>query len=157
SIAKLACDFAKPDGCLVIKPVAERAFLRPLPVGKLSGVGPHTYERLVRLGLTTVGDVADADPAELARPLGQPGRWLWQLAIGCDDRPVVSDPGPPKSGSRETTFERDLASLDRAEVKLRELAENVARHAERERLIGRTVHLKARWADFRRMTRQCPL
>jgi len=157
SLAKLACDLSKPDGCLVIKPGIERAFLRPLPAALLHGVGPHTRARLERLGLRTVGQIADTDPSMLERQFGKHGRWLWQLATGQDERPVVSDHGPPKSVSRETTFERDLASLERAEERVRELAESVARRAERERLAGRTVHLKVRWADFRLMTRQCPL
>jgi DNA polymerase IV len=157
SIAKLASDLSKPDGCLVVKPGSERAFLRPLPVGMLHGVGPRTRERLERMGLRSVGDIADADPDELNRHFGKHGRWLWQLANGEDDRPVVSDHGPPKSISRETTFERDIAGHEQAETLVRELAEAVARRAERQRLPGRTVTLKVKWSDFRLMTRQRPL
>lgn len=157
SVAKLASDLSKPDGCLIVKPGTEADFLRPLPVGRLHGVGPHTRERLERLGLLTVGHVADYDPAELERHFGKHGRWIWQLAHGQDDRPVVGDHGPPKSVSRETTFERDLAELDRAADTVRELAESVARRAAREQLAGRTVHLKVKWADFRLITRQRPL
>jgi DNA polymerase IV len=157
SIAKLASDLSKPDGCLVVKPGAERAFLRPLPVGKLHGVGPRTAARLEKTGMRLVGDVADGDPDELAQHFGRHGRWLWQLANGEDDRPVVSDHGPPKSISRETTFERDVAGHEQAETLVRELAESVAQRAERHRLQGRTVTLKVKWSDFRLMTRQRPL
>ncbi len=157
SIAKLASDLSKPDGCLVVRPGAERAFLRPLPVGRLHGVGPRTAERLERMGLRTVGQIADTAPDQLTHHFGRHGRWLWQLANGEDDRPVVSEHGPPKSISRETTFERDVAGRERAEALVRELAESVARRAERHGLPGRTVTLKVKWSDFKLMTRQRPL
>lgn len=154
SIAKLASDLSKPDGCLVVRPGMEAAFLRPLPVGRLSGVGPHTRERLERLGIVTIGQLADADQTAIQRHFGKHGKWLWQLANGHDDRPVVSDHGPPKSISRENTYARDVASVEVAAEHIRGLAGDVARSAEREQLLGRTVNLKVKWSDFRLMTRQ---
>ncbi|MGZ3674729.1 MAG: DNA polymerase IV, partial [Ktedonobacterales bacterium] len=65
SLAKLASDLSKPDGCLIVRPGSELAFLHPLAVGKLPGVGPHTKERLEKLGITTVGQLASSDMAEL--------------------------------------------------------------------------------------------
>jgi DNA polymerase-4 len=157
SIAKLASDFSKPDGLLVIRPGAEREFLRPLPVGVLSGVGPHTRERLARQGIATVGDLAALDGAELSRRMGKQGLWLWQLAKGEDERPVVVDHGPPKSISKEDTYDRDIADLERAAEHVRELATHTATRAAAKGVTGRTVTLKVKWADFRLMTRQQPL
>ena len=157
TIAKLARDLSKPDGLLVVKPGAEMAFLHPLPVGRLSGVGPHTGERLAALGITTVGDLALRSQEELSAALGKHGAWLWRLANGDDDRPVIADHGPPKSVSSEDTFERDIGDLDRAAEQVRRLATAVAARVCEKRLIGRSVTLKVRWSDFRIMTRQQPL
>jgi DNA polymerase-4 len=154
SAAKIASDLSKPDGCLVVRPGTERDFLRPLPVERLSGVGPHTRERLERFGVVTVGQLADFDPHELQRRFGKHGAWLWQLANGRDDRPVVSDHGPPKSVSRENTYARDLASVELAIERVRDLATDVARTARREQLVGRTVNLKVKWSNFQVLTRQ---
>ena len=154
SAAKIASDLSKPDGCLVVRPGTERDFLRPLPVERLSGVGPHTRERLERFGIVTVGQLADFDPHELQRHFGKHGAWLWQLANGRDDRAVVGDHGPPKSISRENTYARDVASVELAIERVRGLATDVARTAGRERLVGRTVNLKVKWSDFQVMSRQ---
>jgi DNA polymerase-4 len=157
SIAKLASDASKPDGCLVIRPGAEDAFLRPLPVGRLNGVGPHTRERLERLGLRTVGDLAARDLREMEALFGKHGNWLWRLAHGEDDRPVETEHEPPKSISHENTYERDIADAERAVEHIRELAQAVARRAESKGMVGRTVTLKVKWSNFQIVTRQQPL
>jgi|SRR5579872_2934780 len=154
SIAKLASDLSKPDGCQIVKPGTERAFLHPLPVGRLNGVGPHTRERLERLGILTAGQLAGRDEAELASLLGKHGIWLWHLANGIDDRPVIGEHSPPKSISRERTYARDIGSLETAAGHVAELAEHVAAAAREEQVTGRTVTLKVKWPDFRVMTRQ---
>lgn len=157
SIAKLASDLSKPDGCLVVRPDREAAFLRPLPVGRLNGVGPHTRERLERLGLRTVGDLADRDPSEMEALFGKHGRWLWLLAHGEDDRPVETEREPPKSISRENTYERDIADAGTVAGHIRELARAVARRADAKGMIGRTLTLKVKWSNFQIVTRQQPL
>jgi len=157
SLAKLASDYCKPDGLYVVRPGAEEAFLAPLPVGKLSGVGPHTRERLERLGIATVSQLAQASPRDLERHFGKHGHWLHQLANGLDDRPVVADHGPPKSISHEDTYERDIADLERAAERIREQSAAVARRASSHGLLGRTVQIKVKWSDFTLMTRQCAL
>lgn len=154
SFAKLASDFSKPDGCLVVRPGAEQAFLAPLPVGALPGVGPHTRERLAKLGVTTVGDLAAWTERESSERFGKHGNWLWRLANGQDDRPVVTDHGPPKSISHEQTFARDIADSERTLAHVRELAHAVAERASRKHIQGRSVTLKVRWADYSLMTRQ---
>jgi DNA polymerase-4 len=156
-IAKLASDMSKPDGLLVVKPGEELAFLRPLPVGRLNGVGPHTRERLEALGLATIGDLAARPLEELRQRFGKTGAWLWRLANGQDDRPVVADHGLPKSISTEDTFDRDIADLDRAAGQVARLARLTAKRAAEQRVTGRGVTLKVRWSDFRIMTRQGPL
>jgi DNA polymerase-4 len=154
SIAKLASDACKPDGLLVVPPAAERAFLDPLPVSKLNGVGPHTRARLEQMDLRTVGDIARTDAQLMQRALGKHGLWLWRLANAQDDRPLEPERGPPKSVSHEDTYERDIADLDRASERICEQAEIVARRVRGKRLVGRTVHLKVKWWDFTLMTRQ---
>lgn len=157
SIAKLASDLSKPDGCRIVKPGTERAFLQPLPISRLHGVGPHTRERLERVGILTVGQLAESDLTELAHILGKHGAWLWHLANGVDDRPVVGESGPPKSISRENTYAHDIGSLEVAAGHVAELAAHVAEAAREERVTGRTVTLKVKWPDFRIMTRQTAL
>lgn len=157
SIAKLASDLSKPDGLLVVKPGEEQAFLAPLPVGRLNGVGPHTRERLETMGLHTIGDLAAQPREELRARLGKTGDWLWLLANGQDNRPVVADHGLPKSVSTEDTFERDISDLDRAAEQVERLARATAKRASEHGVIGRGVTLKVRWADFRIITRQSPL
>ncbi len=157
SLSKLASDCSKPDGCLIIKPGEELAFLHPLPVGRLLGVGPHTRERLERLGLTTIGQLAQASLPDLQAHFGKQGHWLWQLANAEDNRPVVSEHGPPKSISREQTYERDIADIERAAAQIQRLAERVAADASDEQVLGQTVHIKVKWSDFHQITRQCAL
>ena len=157
SIAKLASDASKPDGCLIVRPDQEAAFLHPLAVGRLNGVGPHTRERLERLGIRTVGDLAARDLRDLEALLGKHGGWLWRLAHGEDDRPVEAEHEPPKSISRENTYERDIADVERATGHVRELALAVARRAASKGMIGRTITLKVKWSNFQIVTRQQPL
>lgn len=154
TIAKLASDFAKPDGLLVVKPDAELSFLHPLPVGRLNGVGPHTRERLSTLGIATVGDLAARNRDDLVASFGKHGAWLWQVAQGQDDRPVVADHGPPKSISTEDTFERDIADLERASEQIRRLATEVAERVCRSQMLARSVTIKVKWSDFHITTRQ---
>lgn len=157
SIAKLASDLSKPDGLMVVKPGEEIAFLHPLPVGRLNGVGPHTRERLEALHLHTVGELAARPREELVALFGKQGDWMWRLAHGQDDRPVIADYGPPKSVSCEDTFERDIADLERAAEQVNRLARMVGERMENKRLVGRGVTLKVRWSNFRIMTRQTSL
>ncbi|MGZ3599460.1 MAG: DNA polymerase IV [Ktedonobacterales bacterium] len=157
SLAKLASDLSKPDGCLIVRPGSELPFLHPLAVGKLPGVGPHTRERLEKLGIATVGQLASSDMAELQRQFGKHGVWMWRLANAQDERPVVGEHGPPKSVSHERTYERDIADIERAAEHVRTLAGEVAARVAAEEIDGRTVTLKVKWSDFRQMTRQCAL
>ena len=152
-VAKLASSRAKPDGLLVVPRDAVIAFLHPLPVGALWGVGERTEEVLTRLGLRTIGDIANTPAATLQRALGAAaGSHLHALAWGRDERSVVPYE-PDKSIGAEETFARDV---DNPQVIHRELLRLSDRTAARLRAtghVGRTVSVKIRFADFTTITR----
>ncbi len=152
-VAKLASTRAKPDGLLVVPRDGVVAFLHPLPVGALWGVGERTEEVLLRLGLRTIGDLAHTPVATLQRALGQAaGAHLAALAWGRDERRVVAGE-PDKSIGAEETFPTDV---DDPAVVLRELLRLSERTAARLRSAGhagRTVSIKVRFADFSTITR----
>jgi DNA polymerase-4 len=151
-VAKLASGRAKPDGLLVVPVAQTLAFLHPLPVGALWGVGPSTQTALANLGLRTVADLAAAPVELLERRLGVGGRRLWQLANGIDVRDVETS-RIEKSIGHEETFEFDVTD---PAVLRRELLRLASRAAERLRaasVAGRTVSLKLRFSDFRTITR----
>ena len=152
-VAKLASTRTKPDGLLVV-PVAEVvAFLHPLPVGALWGVGEKTEKELTRLGLRTVGDLAHTPVSTLVRAVGQAtGTHLHALSWGRDERMVVPAQ-PDRSIGADETFARDV---DDPEIVLRELLRLCERTANRLRsagLAGRTISIKVRFADFTTITR----
>ena len=162
-LAKLASEAAKPRaspagvrpgaGVVVVEPGEELAFLHPLPVQALWGVGPATLARLQRLGVATVGDLADVPEATLVGALGQAnGRHLHQLAHGIDDRPVVPD-RELKSVGHEQTFARDLTTADELGREVVRMADAVATRLRAAGLAGRTVTLKVRFASFPTITR----
>jgi DNA polymerase-4 len=157
-VAKVASRRAKPDGVVVVPAAETTAFLHPLPVEELWGVGEKTAEQLHRLGLVTVGDVAHTPLATVQRALGAGlGTQLHRLAWGEDSRVVTARRGaeeqPDKSIGAEETFGRDT---DDPEVLLRELLRLSAKVGARARAAGvvaRTVTLKVRFADFTTITR----
>ncbi|WP_308464924.1 DNA polymerase IV [Rathayibacter soli] len=152
-VAKLASGLAKPNGLLVIPPAETLAFLHPLPISALWGVGPSTQESLSALGLRTVRDIAEFPLAALEKRIGAAGaRKLHDLANGIDPRDVMVFTRE-KSVGHEITFEHDLT--DPTELR-RELLRLSTRTGERLRssgLAGRTVALKLRYADFRTISR----
>jgi DNA polymerase-4 len=152
-VAKLASDGCKPDGLLVVPADGVMAYLEPLPVGRLWGVGEKTGQVLGRLAIRTIGDLGRTPESILTRLLGeQSARHLTQLAHGIDDRDVVPYEAP-KSVGHEETFERDI---DDEETILRELLALSGRVASRLRADGyraRTVTLKVRLATFTTLTR----
>ena len=151
-VAKLASGRAKPDGLLVV-PVAETlAFLHPLPVGALWGVGPSTQATLTNLGLRTVADLAAAPIEVLERRLGVGGRRLWQLANGIDVRDVETR-RVEKSVGHEETFEFDVVDAAVLRRELLRLASRAAARLRAASVVGRTVSLKLRFADFRTISR----
>ena len=152
-MAKLACELAKPDGLLVVEPGTELAFLHPLDVSRLWGVGPATRRRLDRLGVRTIGDLAALPEAALQSALGRAhGSHLAALARNDDDRPVEPS-RQPKSIGHEETFATDLTDRDTLERDVLRFAERIGARLREAGLVARTVQLKARYGDFRTLTR----
>lgn len=151
-VAKLASDHDKPDGFVVVQSEGVRAFLDPLPVERLLGVGQRTRERLERLGLSTIGRLAGCPDEVLEVHLGPHARELARLARGEDDRPV-SLQHDARSLSAERTFERDVEDLEELERCLLLLSDSVARRLRKAGLRAGTVELKLRYDDFRTVTR----
>ena len=152
-VAKLASTRSKPDGMLVVPASGVVAFLHPLPVGALWGVGEKTEKELTRLGLHTVGDIAHTPRNTLVRALGQAaGSHLHALSWGRDVRRVVAHE-PDKSIGAEETFSRDVDDPDVVRRELLRLAERTAARLRTAGLAGRTVSVKIRFADFTTITR----
>ncbi|MET0627240.1 MAG: DNA polymerase IV [Acidimicrobiia bacterium] len=152
-LAKLASDSAKPDGLLVIEPGTELAYLHPLPVRRLWGVGPATERRLTALGVHTIGELALVDEGALVAAVGEAsGHHLFALAWNRDDRPV--EPGREvKSIGNEMTFPDDIADRARLGSEIVLLADRVAQRLRGASRAGRTIQLKVRFASFRTITR----
>lgn len=152
-LAKLASTRCKPDGLLVVPRDGVVAFLHPLPVGALWGVGERTAEQLIRLGLLTVGDLATTPVTTLQRALGlSVGAHLAALAWGRDPRPVVPHE-PERSVGAEETFSRDVDDPELIVRELLRLADRVAGRLRAGGHVGRTVSIKVRFADFSTITR----
>jgi nucleotidyltransferase/DNA polymerase involved in DNA repair len=147
-VAKIASDMQKPDGLVVVVAGTESAFLAPLPVRRLWGVGPKMEEQLAKVGVVTVGDLAALDPSRLERRLGTHGHDLQRLARGEDDRPVVAEPAGAKSLGQEHTYDRDTADAARLRATLLSLADAVAARLRAHGLRARTVTLKYRDEGF---------
>ena len=159
-LSKICSDLEKPDGLtlLGLTDIPDRIW--PLPVRKISGIGPKATEKLAALGISTIGELARAEPALLQAHFGlSTAAWLHQAANGIDDHPVITR-SEPKSISRETTFERDLHPR-RDRVALSEvftaLCTRVAQDLQRKSYVGRTIGIKLRYADFHTVTRDLTL
>jgi DNA polymerase-4 len=166
-VAKLASEVAKPRvgrrgpepglGIKVVEPGEELAFLHPLPVQALWGVGPKTLEKLHRVGVDTVGDLASLDEHSILATLGTAnGSHLRRLAQGLDDREVVPD-HRPKSIGHEETFARDHHRVETLQHELVRLGDSVASRLRAAQVAGRTVSIKVRFHDFRTITRSVTL
>jgi DNA polymerase-4 len=162
-LAKLASEAAKPradakgrregPGVFVIPAGAELEFLHPLPIEALWGVGPATADRLHRLGLNTVGDLARLPRDVLEQAVGRAhGSHLADLARGMDDRPVVADRAV-KSVSHEETYPADRYEPDQLKTEILRMSDAVGTRIRRAALAGRTVTLKVRYGDFSTRTR----
>jgi len=151
-----AINDAPPYAITVVSPGQEAAYLAPLPVRELWGVGPKTAEALARLGIHTIGDIARWPGADLAHRFGKHGADLAQRARGMDDSPVTPE-SETKSVSKETTFSRDVRDAETLKRTLRSLSDGVGRRLRKDGLSGTTVKLKLRWVDFTTLTRQLTL
>jgi len=150
-LAKIASDWRKPDGLFVIQPEEVDSFLRPLPAGRLPGVGKVMEEKLRGFDVKTVGDLRKMDLAALESRFGRYGVRLYELARGIDKSEVIPD-RPTKSISAEDTFERDVL-LTEMEPMIRKLAEHTWAASRKESRIARTVVLKLKTSEFKILTR----
>ena len=152
-VAKLATNFAKPDGLHVVPADKVIEFLHPLPIGALWGVGEKTGEQLARLGLVNVSDIANTPVKTLARVIGQAAaEHLYELAWGRDPR-VVTPNQAEKSIGAERTFEADIDDPEEILAQILDLSNKVAKRLRAANYFSRTITIKVRFADFTSVTR----
>ncbi len=152
-VSKVASGLEKPDGLIVVAPGQEAAFLAPLDIGRLGGVGPKTRARLAEVGVATCGDLARLPLDVLVARFGPAaGRALYDHARGVDDSPVVTH-HDLKQISQETTFARDVVDRARLWATLKDLSDAVGQRLREHGVLARTVTLKLRYADFRLVSR----
>ena len=164
-VAKIANNIGKanarhpdqpPNAVSVVPPGDEATFLASLPIRELWGVGPKTGERLLHLGIRTIGDLARWPEDALGQRFGKQGRDMARHARGIDTRPVVTE-HETKSISQEITFARDEKDSEKLKQGLHRLSDQVGRRVRQSELGGKTVSIKLRWADFTTLTRQMTL
>ncbi|MBI1949323.1 MAG: DNA polymerase IV [Deltaproteobacteria bacterium] len=155
-VAKVASDLKKPGGLVVVPPGEERAFLEPLDVERLWGVGPKAAEQLRAAGYATIGDVARVERAALEQRFGALGAHIAALARGEDERPV-EDGHERKSLGAERTLEHDIRGPERVLRELLPLCDEVAAGLRAKRLRAGSVRLKLKYADFKSVTREARL
>jgi DNA polymerase-4 len=151
-LAKIASDLRKPDALVEVAPDKVQAFLDPLPVERLWGVGKQSSKVFQGLGIGTIAQLRQCPIDVLKTRFGSSGEHLWELAHGRDARPVIPE-REAKSISNETTFERDIADMDVLRAWLVDLVEQVGWRMRRHGLRARTLQLKVRFTDFSTITR----
>jgi DNA polymerase-4 len=155
-VAKVASQQAKPNGVLIIAAGQEAQFLAPLPIEHLWGVGEVTAERLRRIGVSTIGQLAGLPEAQMKTLFGSSAAEMHRRALGIDNRPV-GEQGERKSISQERTFARDVGDVDVLRRALLEMSEDVATQLRKVGTCGRTIVLKIRYPDFSTITRRVTL
>ena len=155
-VAKIASDICKPDGLLEIAPGEEQAFLNPLPIAKLPGVGKKTEQALKEMGISTIGELASRPLDTIERRFGATGTVLHSYASGLDDREVET-PGEAKSISQELTFTHDTFDRNFLEANLHNLCQEVCQDLRTQNKRTKCVAIKLRYADFKTITRQVTL
>jgi nucleotidyltransferase/DNA polymerase involved in DNA repair len=163
-VAKIANDVGKsqiqtgdyPNTITIVPPGQEAAFLAPLPARALWGVGPKMEQRLAKIGIQSIGEIANWPEEELVQHIGNMGRELSRRAKGIDHRPVTTE-HDVKSVSKEMTFTQDINVQRELLRALRRLSEDVGRNLRRKEMFGSTVKIKLRWPDFTTITRQSTL
>lgn len=151
-LAKAASAMNKPDGLYVITPAAGADFVARLPIGRFFGVGKATEARMKALGVAAGADLRRLSLAELRRHFGKLGEYFYHVARGVDQRPVRAR-RERKSVSNEVTFPEDLSDTGTMLRRLCELAGETLRVMERKKLLGRTLTIKVKYADFQQVTR----
>jgi DNA polymerase-4 len=163
-VAKIANDYGKsarkkgvpPNAITVVPPGTEAEFLAPLKAEMLWGVGPKTAEKLAKIGIHTIGELAGHPDIDLLRRFGKHGYDLSRRAKGIDNRPIVTE-HEAKSISKEVTYPKDVRDGAVLRKTLGKQSENIARQLAKKGLTARTVKIKIRWPDFTTLTRQTTL
>jgi len=151
-LAKLASDADKPRGFVHVPREGVRAFLDPMPVSRMWGIGKKTLPKIQKLGILTIGQLRKADPTILSRVLGRRTGHFLALARGEDEREVVAS-RPDKSLSREVTFDQDISSPRELLSELQRQVESVTGRLRSQGLVARTIQIKIRDHRFRTATR----
>lgn len=155
-LAKLASDLRKPDGLVWIPYGTERQILAPLPLSRLWGVGKVTEEALQKAGYHTIGDIAAASPETLQPIVGNQAQRIYRLSLGQDNRPLEVRRRPQSVGN-EHTYSHDLTRDAEVDEQFRLLANEVSWRLRQNRLMGRTITIKIRYASFKTITRSLTL
>lgn len=153
-MAKVASDMDKPDGLTVIEPGDTLATLWPMDVSKIWGVGPKTRERLGRLGLNTIEDVAKFSLEMLESKMGKQGRHIWNLANNIDNR-CIEPRQEAKSVGKEYTLGSDISGFEAIWPHLRKCADRIARTLRKQSLKAKGVRVKLKTSQFELLSRQC--
>lgn len=152
-VAKIAASFSKPNGFLEIQPKQEAAFLAPLPIHYLPGVGEKTEAYLKQEGFYHIQDFQKCSLQSLLDKYGGSGYNWYKAAFGNDERPVEWEDQAPKSIGAETTFDQDLSDIAIFRQTLHELCEKVLHRMEKHQMRARALSVKLRYSDFRTITR----
>ncbi len=151
-LAKVACDFNKPDGIMIVKPNEADAFINALPIRKIPGIGKVTETKMQALGLHTGADMRRWPPEKLVEHFGKSGRYYFNIIRGIDSRRVTPE-RERKSISIERTFAVDISDTDEMIEKLALQARKLAQSCRDKQIAGRTINLKIRYANFDTITR----
>jgi DNA polymerase-4 len=155
-LAKMASEFKKPNGIAIVHESDLQTMIWPLACRKINGIGPKADEKLKKLGIETIAQLAEKELQWLIDHFGQKtGAWMFDAARGLDDRPIVLE-SEPVSMSRETSFERDLHAVrDKAELGaiFTTLCKQVAADLQRKGYVGKTIGIKLKYDDFKSVTR----
>ncbi len=147
-VSKIASDQAKPEGIIEVPQGRESAFLAPLPIKVMPGIGSRTRERLSQRGIKTLGDIQNIKPEFLENNLGRHGQDLYHRAQGHDTRPVIAEREAPKSIGHETTFSKDTNDMQFLRREIFKLTEKTAARLRAKELAAARITLKIRYSDF---------
>jgi DNA polymerase-4 len=156
-VAQIASKLRKPRGFVFVAPGEEAAFLAPLPIGRLPGIGIKTEASLARLGISLVGDLFSRSERELAAAFGREWRGVLERARGVDPSAVETEEGDAKSYSKQETFSADIGDFSEIERVAKRMVDELMPKVRADGAKVRTVTVKVRYADFTQESRGCSL